>query len=62
MKVNQVSAIQLLDLLGEDELISVSKATGVDYKAKKLPGKLVLQLLLYGLLSGKELSWRVLEG
>lgn len=61
MKVNHVSAIQLLDLLGADELISVSKATGVDYKAKKLPGKLVLQLLLYGLLSGKELSWRVLE-
>jgi Transposase DDE domain len=61
MKDKKISAFELFKLLPDGELDGLSQSTGVDYQAKKLHGKTVLQLLLYGLLSGKELSWRILE-
>jgi len=61
MKYKKITASELFNLLPDGELDALSQSTGVDYQAKKLYGKTVLQLLLYGLLSGKELSWRILE-
>lgn len=61
MKGKKISAFELFELLPDEELDVLCHSTGVDYQVKKLHGKTVLQLLLYGLLSGKELSWRILE-
>lgn len=61
MKGKKISAFELFQLLPDEELDALSHSTGVNYQVKKLQGKTVLQLLLYGLLSGKELSWRILE-
>lgn len=61
MKNKVISAKSLLGMLPDEELEILSQVTGVDFKAKKLQGRTVLRLLLYGLLSGKELSWRILE-
>jgi Transposase DDE domain len=61
MKRPSITAMQLLALLPDEELKVYGKETKVDYQVKKLSGQLVLKLLMYGLLSGKELSWRILE-
>lgn len=61
MKRPVITAMQLLALLPEEELKIYGEETKVNYQVKKLSGQLVFKLLLYGLLSGKELSWRILE-
>lgn len=61
MKDNKISAFELFQLLPDAELEVIGRSVGVDFQVKKLHGKTVLQLLLYGLLSAKELSWRILE-
>lgn len=61
MKRRAISAIRLLEMLPESELSLIEKESKVDFQVKKLSGRLIFKLLLYGLLSGKELSWRILE-
>lgn len=61
MSKNKIALKELLNLIPEEYLEKLSEQTGVDYQVKKLTGKLVFKLLLYGLSSQKELSWRVLE-
>ena len=48
-------------MLPDSELSLLEQETKVDFQVKKLSGRLIFKLLLYGLLSGKELSWRILE-
>lgn len=61
MKKQAITAVKLLSFLPDSELMLLGKETKVDFQVKKLSGLLVFKLLLYGLLSGKELSWRILE-
>ncbi|MEL6943763.1 MAG: hypothetical protein AAFO82_13945, partial [Bacteroidota bacterium] len=61
MKGKSYTVKELLDLLPTSLLDDLAAQTKVDYQVKKLTGKLVFQLLLYGFASQKELSWRILE-
>ena len=61
MKHDKISALDLFKRVPDAELSALSQSCQVDYQVKKLSGKTILQLLLHGLLSGKELSWRILE-
>src|SRR5262245_10810563 len=61
MKHAKISAFDLFKLLPDSELCAIGESSQVDYQVKKLKGKTVLQLLLHGLLSGRDLSWRILE-
>lgn len=61
MSKKKIAFKELLKLIPEECLDEISKATKVNYQVKKLTGKKLFKLLLYGLLSQKELSWRILE-
>ena len=61
MKSQGIRVTELLDQIPQSVFDSIGLEHKVDYKAKKLAGQQVFQLLLYGLLSGKELSLRILE-
>ena len=61
MKSQGIRVIELLNQIPQIVFDSIGLEHKVDYKAKKLAGQQVFQLLLYGLLSGKELSLRILE-
>ncbi len=61
MKHGKISAFDLFNLVPDADLCSLCESSQVDYQVKKLKGKTVLQLLLHGLLSRRELSWRILE-
>lgn len=56
-----INVLELLDEIPQELFDRLGAEHQVDYKAKKLHGQQLFQLLLYGLLSGKELSLRVLE-
>lgn len=56
--------IRVTDLLGQipsEVFEKLAQTSGVDYQVKKLTGQRIFILLLHGLLSGKELSFRILE-
>lgn len=61
MRTKGISAKELLSFIPNEELERIGEENKVDYQVKRLYGKTVFQLLLYGLLSAKELSFRVLE-
>lgn len=61
MRTYGISVIGLLEEIPQSVFDDIGLEHKVDYKAKKLPGQQFFQLLLYGLLSGKELSLRILE-
>ena len=61
MKRPTFTAMQLLKLLPDEQLDLFAQETKVNFQTKKLWGQLIFKLLLYGLLSDKELSWRILE-
>lgn len=56
-----VTAKQLLDLIPDNEFASIIKDTDVDYQVKKLFGRNLFYLLLYGLLESNRVSLRSLE-
>lgn len=62
MKRQGIRVVDLLEEIPQAIFDSIGLEHHVDYKAKKLTGQQMFQLLLYGLLSGKELSLRILEG
>ncbi len=62
MKSDRITAKTILNYLPDSVFEELSKELLVDYKSKKLTGKMLFKLLLYGLLSENELSLRVLEG
>ena len=60
-KGHQVGVSQLLEVIPEELLISLSKQTKVDYYTKILHGRKLFYLLLYGILENDRLSQRTLE-
>lgn len=56
-----ISAKQLLNLIPDDEFVSIIKDTDVDYQVKKLYGRNLFYLLLYGLMESNRVSLRSLE-
>ncbi len=61
MKEKRCTVNDLLNLIPEELFEKLAKDHKVDYQVKKLYGKRIFQLLVYGLLSQKELSFRILE-
>jgi transposase len=58
---NDISVSDLLKLIPEDLLSGLSTETKVDYQVKKLYGRNVFTLLLYGLIETERLGLRSLE-
>lgn len=56
-----ITAQQLLNLIPEEELLTLIKETDIDYQVKKLYGKNLFYLLLYGLMENSRVSLRSLE-
>lgn len=63
MKFNNdgIGVSDLLKLIPDDLLLDLAKETRVDYQAKKLFGRNVFNLLLYGLIRGERVGLRSLE-
>jgi len=61
MKNQTITVTELLSFLPQELLERVGEETGVDYQVKKLKGEVMLKLLLFGLTTRKELSWRIIE-
>lgn len=59
--LKNIHARDLLGLIPEDQFAAIIKDTKVDYQVKKLFGKTMFFLLLYGLLESKKSSLRTLE-
>lgn len=60
-EVKDIHARDLLKLIPEDSFASIIKDTNVDFQVKKLFGRTMFFLLLYGLLDSKRSSLRTLE-
>lgn len=60
-EINSIHARDLLKLIPEDSFASIIKDTNVDFQVKKLFGRTMFFLLLYGLLDSKRSSLRTLE-
>lgn len=58
---HKISAEELLNLIPDNLLDKLSKSTDVDYQVKKLFGKNIFYLLLYGFLESTKVSLRGLE-
>jgi hypothetical protein len=56
-----ISVSSLLSYIPDAELEEIGESHKVDYQVKRLYGKVMFKLLLYGLLSQKALSTRILE-
>jgi len=60
-KEDGIGVIDLLKLIPDDLLLDLAAETKVDYQVKKLYGRNVFNLLLYGLISGERVGLRSLE-
>lgn len=60
-KEDGIGVKELLKLIPEDLLDHLAEETKVDYQAKKLYGRNVFNLLLYGLLDGEKVGLRSLQ-
>ena len=60
-KEDGIGVSELLDLISEDFLDHLAEETKVDHQAKKLYGRNVFNLLLYGLLDGDRVGLRTLQ-
>jgi hypothetical protein len=60
-EIKHIHARDLLKLIPEDKFASIIKDTNVDFQVKKLFGRTMFFLLLYGLLDSKRSSLRTLE-
>ncbi len=61
MEKKKVALADLLNMIPDEFLEKLGEQTRVDHQVKKLTGKTIFKLFLYGLSSQKELSWRILE-
>jgi len=61
LELNKTSAKELLAVIPDKLLVGLSKVTNVDYQVKKLYGRNVFYLLLFGLLESTRVSLRSLE-
>ena len=58
---NKIALSKLLNMIPDEFLDKIGEEIRVDHQVKKLTGKVIFKLFLYGLSSQKELSWRILE-
>ena len=58
---NNVSIVQLLSVIPEEDIRQIAKKTKVDYYAKILDGKSLLYLILYSLIETQRNSLRTME-
>lgn len=58
---NKVTVSSLLKLIDKDVLELIGVETNVDYKAKKLSGKVVFKLILMSILDDTKVSLRIME-
>lgn len=56
-----IRAEEVISLIPDELLDKLATQTGVDYSVKKLVGKTIFKLFLFGLLNGKTISLRILE-
>lgn len=56
-----INAKEAIGIIPDELLDKLALENKVDYSVKKLQGKVVFQLFLYGILSGKRISLRILE-
>ena len=61
MDSNKISVKELLSVIPDDLLSHLTRSSSVDYQVKKLYGKSMFYLLLYGLLESNRASLRGLE-
>ncbi len=59
--MKKISAEQVIGLVPDTLLDSLSSETGVDYSVKKLKGKIIFKLFLYAIFNCKSISLRILE-
>jgi len=60
-KEDGIGVSDLLKLIPDDLLLDIAAETKVDYQVKKLYGRNVFNLLLFGLLDGERIGLRSLE-
>ena len=60
-KEDGIGVEELLKLIPEELLLDLAVETKVDYQVKKLYGRNVFNLLLYGLIRGERVGLRSLE-
>ena len=60
-KEDGIGVSDLLKLIPDDLLLDLAAETKVDYQVKKLYGRNIFNLLLYGLLNGERVGLRSLE-
>jgi hypothetical protein len=60
-QTQHIRANELLKFIPEDEFASIIKDTQVDYQVKKLYGRSMFYLLMYGLPESSKTSLRSLE-
>lgn len=60
-QIHNIRANELLKFIPEDKFASIIKDTDIDYQVKKLYGRSMFYLLLYGLLESSKTSLRSLE-
>jgi hypothetical protein len=56
-----ITAKALLNMIPDDEMVKLIRETGIDYQVKKLYGRNLFYLLLYGLMESSRASLRSLE-
>ena len=61
MKLKPVTALQVIELVPDSILETLSIQIGADFGVKKLQGKVLFKLILYAFLSSKQISLRILE-
>ena len=57
---NSIRAEDVIDLVPDHLLDTIAMETGIDYSVKKLQGKNIFKLFLFGVLNGRKLSLRIL--
>lgn len=56
-----ISCSELLEFIPEELVESLEKETRVNYQSKKISGKILLNLILFSLLSSDKISLRIME-
>ena len=61
MKLQPLTALQVIELVPDSILDALNRESRVDFGIKKLQGKVLFKLVIYAFLSSKQISLRILE-
>ncbi|MFH1253206.1 MAG: hypothetical protein V1664_02640, partial [Candidatus Uhrbacteria bacterium] len=59
--MDSINAGEIMGIIPDELLDRLAVENKVDYSVKKLKGRTIFQLFVYGILSGKMISLRILE-